>query len=154
LRPVNLRSQGATLSLIFLPALALARGPLVAGHFLHDHQALAETLEVVDLALAEEAQRVEDLGVVGHAHQVLVGRPRFLFGRQIFMKIGDGVARTRHIGGGKGHAVGVRGEYAVVVQRVVPAKAGRVQIRQAGAAHALVDHSADHLPVREFFRAL
>ena len=65
-----------------LPA-ATGPAPAAAGrrrHVLQDVEALAKALIVYDFALAQEEQRLDDLLVVRHVHQVLVGRARLLFG--------------------------------------------------------------------------
>ena len=64
--------------------LPAATGPAPAaagrrGHVLQDVEALAKALIVYDLALAQDEQRLDDLLVVRHVHQVLVGRARLLF---------------------------------------------------------------------------
>ena len=54
-------------------AAPFTHGAFLAGHILHDHQALAKALEVVDFTLAQEAKRVDDIRVIRQPHQVLVG---------------------------------------------------------------------------------
>ena len=65
-----------------IPSPVAAAGGCAAAGFdrLHDLEALAEALVVHDLALAQKVQRLDDLAVRCHVHQMLVGRPRFLFG--------------------------------------------------------------------------
>ncbi len=66
------------------PSCAAAGGCAATGFDrLHDLEALAEALVVHDLALAQKVQRLDDLAVRCHVHQVLVGRPRFLFRRHV-----------------------------------------------------------------------
>lgn len=63
------------------PSCAAAGGCAAAGlDRLHDLEAFAEALIVHDLALAQKVQRLNDLAVVRHVHQVLVRRPRLLLG--------------------------------------------------------------------------
>ncbi len=60
--------------------LAAARARAAPGRQLrlHDLQALAEPLIMYHLALAQEVQRLDDLRIVGHVHQVLVRYARLL----------------------------------------------------------------------------
>ncbi len=61
--------------------VAAAGGRAAAGlDRLHDLETFAEALVVHDLALAQKVQRLDDLAVRCHVHQVLIGRPRFLLG--------------------------------------------------------------------------
>ena len=50
-----------------------------------------------DLALAQEVQRLDNLAVRGHVHQMLVGHTRLLLGSHVLNQIRHGVARTRYI---------------------------------------------------------
>ena len=68
----------------------------------------------------------------------------------ILMDVGDGVAGAQDIGGGKGNAIGVGGEYAFGVHGEVAHKACFLYFLEGSIAHALVNHGADHLPVGHF----
>ena len=46
---------------------------------LHDTQAFAEPLEMNDLTLPEEADRIDDIRIVHHAENVVIGGAGFLF---------------------------------------------------------------------------
>ena len=73
-------------------------------------------------------------------------------GRHVLGNVGDGIARALDVRRGKRHAVRVDREHAVAVDDVVPIQPGRPQLFAGRAGHALVDHRADHLPVRHFLR--
>ena len=45
-----------------------------------------------DLPLTQEFQAVLDIHVVGHVDEPLVCSPRFLFGRNVLVQVGDGIA--------------------------------------------------------------
>ena len=60
--------------------------------FLHGAQGVAEALEVHDFAFAEEANDVFDVGVVDQAQDVVVGQAGLLFGRQVLVQVGQGIA--------------------------------------------------------------
>lgn len=80
-RQNGIRLSGAAPVTATLPA-ATGPAPAAAGrrrHVLQDVEALAKALIVYDLALAQEEQRLDDLLVVRHVHQVFVGRARLLF---------------------------------------------------------------------------
>ena len=71
----------------------------------------------------------------------------------ILVDVGDGVAGALDIGGGKGNAVGVGGEYALGVHGKVADQARFLYFLKGSIAHALVYHGADHFPMGHFFRA-
>ena len=52
-------------------------------------QVFAEALIVYDLARSQEANRVDDVGIVAEAQDVVICRPRFLFRPEILVEIGD-----------------------------------------------------------------
>ena len=105
------------------------------------------------LPLPQEVKGLQYLLVAGHVHQVFVGGPGLLLGAHVLGKVRNGVAGAGNVGGGERHAVGVRGEHAVVVHGVVPSEARLVQLRAGGALHALPDHGADHLIVGQLLCA-
>lgn len=71
-------------------------------------------------------------------------------GRHVLGNVGDGVARALDVRRGKRHAVRVDREHAVAVDDIIAVQPGRPQLFAGRAGHALVDHRADHLPVRHF----
>ena len=74
-------------------------------------------------------------------------------GRHVLGDVRDGVARALDVRRCERHAVRVGGEHAVAVDDVVAVQPGRLELLARGALHALVDHRADHLPVRDLLRA-
>ena len=59
---------------------------------LNDPQGLTEPLEVDDLPLTKEADRIADLGILYQTENVVVGLAGLLFRRHGFVKVGDGIA--------------------------------------------------------------
>ena len=116
-------------------------------------QAFAEALEVYDFPLPEETERIEQGGVIRQGHKVLIGGPGFLLGGHILMDVGDRVTGALDIGGGKGNAIGVGGEYALGMHGEVAHKACFLYFFEGSVAHALVYHGADHFPMCHFFCA-
>ena len=55
-------------------------------------QVLAEPLIMHDLARSEKADRVDHVGVVAEPQDIVIRRPRLLFGGKILVKVGDRVA--------------------------------------------------------------
>lgn len=120
---------------------------------LENVEAFAEALIMHDFAFTQEVQRLDDLGVGRHVHQMLVCCPRFLFGRHILDDVGDRIARDGKHAGREGDTVRIGREHAVIVQRVVARKPGVGQFLTGAATHALQDHRAEHLPMPHFFGA-
>ena len=120
---------------------------------LDDLQAFAEPLEVDHFPFPQEVEGFQDLLVAGHVHEVLIGGPGLLLGAHVLGDVRDGVAGALDVGGAEGHAVGVHGEHAVVVDDVVAGQARLVQLRAGSALHALTDHGADHLIVGQLLGA-
>ena len=57
-----------------------------------DAEGFSEPLEMDDLALSEEADRVADIGIVGETKDIVVGRARLLLRSHILVQVGDDVA--------------------------------------------------------------
>ena len=57
-----------------------------------DSQALTEALEVDDLPLPQELDWLDNIRIVYHAQNVVIGDPRLLLRRQILVQVGNGVA--------------------------------------------------------------
>ena len=141
--------------LVFAAAVLFGNcyGNACSGAALQYVQAFAKALEVYDFPLPEETEGIEQGGVIRKGHKVLVGGPGFLLRCHILVDVGDGVAGALDIGGGKGNAVGVGGEYAFGVHGEVAHKACFLYFLEGSIAHALVYHGADHFPMGHFFRA-
>ena len=60
--------------------------------FLRKPESFAETLVMHQLTLTEEADGVNDIGVIGKAEDVVIGRSCLLLRRHILMQVGDRVA--------------------------------------------------------------
>ena len=143
---------GLALVLFFTAAVLFGNfhGHACGGAALQYVQALAKALEVYDFSLSEEAERIEQSGVIRKGHKVLVGCSGFLLCCHILVNVGDRVTGALDIGGGKGDAIGVGGEYAFGVHGEVAHKACFLYFLEGSIAHALVYHGADHFPMGHF----
>jgi len=70
---------------------------------------IAESLEVDDLTLTQKADGVGNVAVIAKAQDVVVSQPCFLLCRQVFGKIGNGIAGGLSVRGGEGLAAGGNG---------------------------------------------
>ena len=121
--------------------------------FLHGAQGVAEALEVHDFAFAEEANDVFDVGVVDQAQDVVVGQAGLLFGRQILVQVGQGIAGRLQGGRRKGIAGrGLRIDAGRVVD-IVGVKAAGLDFSRGEVAGELEDDGADHLGVAKLLGA-
>ena len=103
-----------------------------------------------DLPLPQEADDIVDVGVVGHAQDVVIGNPGLLFGGHILGQIADHVALHRHGGGVPGEAGGGSGVDSGGVVYKVGGKAALPYLLIVQVAGQLVDDGADHLQVAQF----
>ena len=134
-------------------SIAAGAGAAAVVDALDDLQAFAEALEVDHLTLPEEVEGLQNLLVARHVHQVLIGGSGLLLGAHVLGDVRDGVAGAGDVGSGKGHAVGIGRENAMVVHGIVSGKARLIQLRTGGALHTLADHGADHLIMGQLLRA-
>lgn len=88
-----------------------------------DVHGFAEALEVDDFALAQEADGVVYIGVVGEAKDVIVDDSRLLLGGEILGDVGEGIALGGDGCSAEGHACGGAGVYACSVVNEVGVKA-------------------------------
>lgn len=106
-----------------------------------------------DFACAQELDRVAHVGVVGKAQDVVVRHTGFLLGGEVFVQVGDRVA-----GDGEGVCIERRAGRRnridagrvvdeIRVKALLPDLLGRQIPRE------LVNDRADHLEVRQLFRA-
>ena len=59
---------------------------------LRDSQSFAKPLEMYDLALSQEADRIADIRVIGKSENVVVGRSCLLLGGHVLREVGDYIA--------------------------------------------------------------
>ena len=112
-----------------------------------------EALVMHDLSLPQEFDRVTYVRVVAHPEDVVVGRAGFLFGSQILMEIGDGVALGLHIRRRPRHAACRRGINAGGMIHIIRREAGIHNLFAAEIARELMHDRADHFQMPQFFRA-
>lgn len=122
---------------------------LVVEVILNDTECIAEALEVDDLALAQEADRVGDVVIVAEAQDIVVGFSRLLLCCEVLRQVGDrvagrleGVCVPRHAAcrdgiesGGMVDEIGVEAACLDLLGREV--------------AGELIHDRADHLHMRE-----
>ena len=104
-------------------------------------------------ALTKEIERVKNALVIGKGHKVLVSGTGFLLRSQVLMKICYRVTGAGDVCRCERHAVGVGGENAAAVHGVITGHAGFVYLGIACAAHALINHGAEHFPMGQFLCA-
>lgn len=126
---------------------------LAVEFILNDSHGVAEALEMHDLAFAEEAQGIGDVGVVGEAYEVVVGHARLLLRRLRLGKIGKNVALDAYVFHIEGHT---RCRYRVKSRRVVNVvglEHRALDILDRNIPRKLVNDRRDHFKVGKFFRA-
>lgn len=106
-----------------------------------------------DFACAQELDRVAHVGVVGKAQDVVVRHAGLLLGGEVLVQVGERVARDGDSAGAERHPRGRDRVHAgcvvdeVRVEALLPDLLGRQVPRE------LVNDRADHLEVRQLFRA-
>ena len=112
-----------------------------------------EALIMHNFPCAQEFDRVADVGVVAHAKNVVVRRAGFLFGGEVFVKVGERIAFRLHGGGCPGESTCRRGINAGGVIDIVRRKARIHDLFAAEISRELMHDCADHLKVPQFLRA-
>ena len=113
---------------------------------------ITEALEMHYLALAQVAQRVDNVGVVGQANEVFVRRARLLLRSLILGKVGQGVALDADVLHIKRHARRSNGIVARgVVDEVVGVGRGEYLLGRE-VARELIEYRAHYLKVRKLLR--
>ena len=116
-------------------------------------QVLAEPLIMHDLARSEEADRVDHVGVVAETQDIVIRRPRLLFGGKTLVKVGDRVALGSNRERVERHS---RRRYGIDARRVIDkvgVKAGFLDILLAEIPRELIYDRADHFEVVQFLRS-
>ena len=75
---------------------------------------LSKALVMDDLPLAQEDDRVADIGIVNQAQDVVVGGAGLLLGREILRQVGDRIPLGLEVCSGKGIPAAEAGYTAVV----------------------------------------
>ena len=131
------------------------KGVEVAGVdlILGDADSLAEPLEMDQLPFPQEADGVLDVGVVDQPEDVVVGKPRLLFRRHVFMQVGEGVAGDLERPGGEGDAGRRLGIDPGGVVDKIGGEPGLFDLFLGHATGQLIDQSADHFDMGQLFGA-
>ena len=120
---------------------------------LNDAHTVAEALEVDDLTLTQKADRVGNVAVIAKTQDIIVGEARFLLCRQVFGKIGNGVAGGLSVRGGKGLAAGGNGVDTRGVVHEIGGESAVLNLLGSKIAGELVYYRRNYLLVRQFLRA-
>lgn len=115
-----------------------------------DFQGFAETLEMDDLSLPQEAQRRKDGGVIGQVDEIFIGGACLLFGCHILIEIGDGVALGLEIGGGEGDTCGRGGINPQAMIDIIGIQPGGEDLILRQPLGELVDDGTHHFQMRQF----
>ena len=118
---------------------------------LHFAQCFAEALEVYDFSLAEEANDVVYIWVIGQAKNVVVGGAGFLFGAHVFHQVSDHIALHLHGSCGPGCTRCELGIYCCGVVNEISVKACLLDLIHCEISCQLVHDGAYHLEVTQFF---
>ena len=106
-----------------------------------------------DLTLAQEADDVVHIRVVGDAQDVVIRDPGFLFGSEILGQVGDGVAGDGHRRRAPWCAGGRLWIDARGMVDEIARKARRPDLILGQRARELVDDGADHLQMAQLLGA-
>lgn len=119
---------------------------------LHVPEGFAESLEVDDLTLSQEADRIADFRVFDHTEDVLIGGAGFLLCRQVLEQIRDGIALGLEFTGVEGNAAGcLRPDTGSVVD-IVGSEAGGLDLLRSQVSGQLMDDGGHDLQMGQFLR--
>lgn len=116
-------------------------------------EALAEALEVHDLPLPQELDGIPHVRVVGKAQDVVIGHAGLLLRAQILVQVGNGVPGHREGCGAEGRAGSRYRIHASGVIHKIGVKARLLYLLRSQIPGKLVDNSAYHFQVGQFFGA-
>ena len=110
-------------------------------------QGFCEALVVHKLALAQEADDVLDVGIIGKTQDIVVGGARLLLGSQVLIEVGDGVALDGQVLGVKGHTCRADGIDAGGMIHKIRGEGALVDLLFREIARQLVHDCRDHFHV-------
>lgn len=111
---------------------------------------LAKALEMDNLALAQEADHIIDVRIVGQTEDVVISEAGFLLCRQVLSKIGDDVPGDLHGGGGPGISRGKLGIYSSGVIHKIGVEPRGFNLFLTQVTGKLVNQGSYHLQVPQF----
>lgn len=114
-------------------------------------QVFAEALVVDDFARSEEADRVDDVGIVTKAQDVIIGGTRLLLCRETLVQIGDGITLAGDREGVERHACRRGGVDAGGMVDKVGVHACLFDFLFAEVARQLIDDGSHHLKMVQLF---
>lgn len=114
----------------------------------------AESLEMYNLALAEEFNYFVDVGVVAHPQNIVICGACFLLCRKILNEVGNRVGFGLEISCREWNSRSVCGVDRVAVVYIVSAGAVLVKAPRALAVGKLTDYAADDLQMRKFVSSM
>jgi len=126
---------------------------LAVEFILNDSHGVAKSLEMHDLALAEESEGIGDVGIIRETDEVVVGHASLLLRRLRFGKIGKRIALDADVLHIEGHArrrdrIKSRG-----VIYVVRLKHRSLDLIDRNIPRQLINDRRDHFKVGKLFRA-
>ena len=120
---------------------------------LRDAEGVGKALIMHDLALAEEFDHVVDVGVVGQAQDIVVGRARLLLGGEVLVKIGEDIALDADVLHIKRHARCGDGVRAGGMIHEIRREGSSVDLLKREIFGKLMDYRRHHLEMRELLGA-
>lgn len=111
----------------------------------------AEPLKMHDLTLSEKSYGINNIRVVYHSKNIVIGSAGFLLCRKIFRQIGDGVALALEICRSKGCSRSRLGIDARCVVNKVGVEPALFYLVNAEVSCELVKNGGDHFDVCQFF---
>lgn len=109
-------------------------------------------LEMDDLPLSQETDRVTDIGVVGHAQNIIIGKACLLFRGHILTQVSNNVTSGLHTGRSPGIPRCGGGVNAGGVIYEIGSEGTVLDLFLGKVAGQLMDNRADHFKMAQFFR--
>lgn len=111
---------------------------------LYHAQRFTETLEMHDLSGAQEPDGIDDVGILRHPQDVVVGGPRLLLRSHILRQVGDGIALALEFTGILRDTACRLRPYRQSVVDIVGTKVGSLDLLRGQIAGELVNDGGDH----------
>ena len=125
----------------------------VVERILSNADTFGEALVMHNFALPQEADRVDDVGIVAKAKNVVIGHARLLLCCKIFVKIGEGIPLYADVGGGEGNTGRRLRIDASRMIHEVGVKTAAFDLLFAQPFGELIENSGNNFAVGKFFCA-
>ncbi len=120
---------------------------------LGDSQGFAETLEMYNFTLSQEADGSAHVRVINQSQDIVIGGSGLLFGGHVFKQVSDNVPRGLELVGGERNTARCLGPDAQGVIHIVFVKAASLDLLHGEVAGQLVDNGPYDLHVSQFLGA-